>query len=202
MQTIVSPFEYSPDEYNIVVMPSPELVGKIAALQDQLKDKLGDAIWLMGPHSLHVTVMEIICHMDYGNQSRKTLFEQWYKQYNAVAKDILASCRPVTLHFSELIVSPGAIIVKTAESQQLNDIRNTLLSHIELPEGTKVPPDITHCSIARYSQSIDLEKAQQAAQHLSINFTESVKQLKLMKDLVPPDFSPRCIETYNLSSNL
>lgn len=200
MQTIVSPFEYSPDEYNIVVMPSRELIQKIVQLQDQLKSRLGDAIWFMPPSSLHITVMEIICDIDYGNQSRKELFERWHQQYGEIVRAVLASCEPVTLHFSELVVSPGAIIIKTAESQQLNTIRAKLLSRIKLPKGTKIPPDITHCSIARYNKSIDLEQARQTAQDLSIECREPVDQLKLMTDLVPPDFSPNCLETYELKT--
>lgn len=118
MQTIISPLEYSPDEYNIVAMPYGESLEKITQLQSQLKNILGDAIWLMQPDCLHITVMEIICHIDYGDQSRRELFEQWYKQYNVATKEVLASCAPVTLHFSELVVSPGAIIIKTENSQQ------------------------------------------------------------------------------------
>lgn len=198
MQTVISPFEYSPDEYNIVVRPSEESLDKIAKLQNQLKSLLGDTIWLMKPNALHITVMEIICHADYKDQNRKELFEEWYKQYNAITKDFLASCEPITLHFSELVVSPGAIIIKTKQSDELNDIRAKLLSHIELPAGTKIPPDITHCSIARYSQSINLEQAQHMTKNLGIDFSEQVIQFKLMNDLVPPEFSPKLIETYDL----
>ena len=198
MQTIISPLEYSPDEYNIVAMPSGESLEKITQLQSQLKNILGDAIWLMQPSCLHITVMEVICDTDYGDQSRKDLFEQWHKQYNDIVREVLASCEPLTLHFSELVVSPGAIIIKAAESQQLNDIRSKLLSRIKLPEGTKIPPDITHCSIARYGKSIDLEQAQYATRELSVDLDLSVKQLKLMNDLVPPDFNPNCMETYLL----
>lgn len=198
MQTIVSPFEYSPDEYNIVAMPSGESLEKITQLQSQLQNILGDAIWLMQPSCLHITVMEIICHADYGDKSRRELFEQWHKQYKDIVREVLAEQPQLTLHFSELVVSPGAIIIKTAESQQLNDIRAKLLSRIKLPEGTKIPPDITHCSIARYGKSIDLEQAQYATRELSVDLDLPVKQFKLMNDLVPPDFNPRCVETYNL----
>jgi hypothetical protein len=199
MQTNVSSFEYSADEYNIVAMPSPETVAVIGSIQRQLKGLFGDAIWLMQPRSLHITVMEIICNTDYKGQVRRHLFEQWYKQYHTVVAEVLASCQPLKLHFSELVVSPGAIIVKTQSSEQLNAVRNALLARIALPDGTKVPPDITHCSIARYSQSIDLDKAQRAAQHISVDADEMVDQFKLMNNLVPPDFNPNCLETYSLA---
>lgn len=196
MQTIVSPFEYSPDEYNIVAMPSGEALEKII----QLQNILGDAIWLMQPSCLHITVMEIICHTDYGDKSRRELFEQWRLQCDDIVREVLAEQPQLTLHFSELIVSPGAIIIKTAESQQLNDIRAKLLSRTKLPDGTKIPPDITHCSIARYGKSIDLEQAQYATRELSIDLGLPVKQFKLMNDLVPPDFNPNCVETYELKA--
>ncbi len=198
MQTIISPLEYSPDEYNIVAMPFGDSLEKITRLQSQLKNILGDAVWLMQPSCIHITIMEIICHADYGDQSRRELFEQWHKQYNDIVKEVLAGQPLLTLHFSELVVSPGAIIIKTENSQLLNHIRNRLLSRIELPKGTKLPPDITHCSIARYSKSIDLEQVQYATRKLSVDLDLPVKQLKLMNDLVPPDFNPSRIETYDL----
>lgn len=200
MQTVVSPLEYSPHEYNIVVMPSGESLEKVTQLQSRLKNILGDAIWLMPPNCLHITVMEIICHADYKDQSRRELFEQWHKHYSDTVKEVLAGQPPLTLHFSELVVSPGAIIIKTENSQLFNDIRSKLLSRIELPAGTKLPPDITHCSIARYSKSIDLEQAQQTTRELGVDLDLPVKQLKLMNDLVPPDFNPNSIETYELKT--
>lgn len=200
MQTIISPFEYSPEEYNLVAVPSGEALEEITRLQGQLKHILGDAIWLMEPSCLHITVMEIICHMDYENQDRKELFKQWQLQYNAVVKEVLAGQPTLTLHFSELVLSPGAIIIKAESSELLNDIRSKLLARIKLPKGTKLPPDITHCSIARYAKSIDLEKAQYATRELSVDLDLPVKQLKLMNDLVPPEFNPKLIEAYDLGA--
>jgi len=179
-------------------MLSDETLKKVTALQAQLKRALGDAIWLTPPTCLHVTLMEIIWDADYKGKSRKKYFEQWYKQYGQVTKEVLASCSPITLHFTELIASPRAIIIKAENPEPLNTIRAKLLSRIELPKGTRLPPDIAHCSIARYNKSIDVQKVRALSK--PIDFNESITQFKLMNDLVPPDFNPKCVEVYNLAS--
>ncbi|HSX17286.1 MAG TPA: DUF1868 domain-containing protein [Patescibacteria group bacterium] len=196
--TIVSPLVHSEDEHAIVAVPSGESVKVIVAVQDQLKQIFGDAIWLTPPSGLHITIMEIICDTDYKDLSRKQHFVNWQEQYSQAAKDVIASFPSFSAMFNRLEVSQRAIILKAADPKPFNEIRSRLLENIVLPQGTKLPPDIAHCTIARFNKPIDLDDAQSRAQAIACNFTERIQVFKLLKDLGPPDFTPTLVDTYSL----
>ena len=199
MQTIVSPPVHSEDEHAIVALLSDESTKQAVAIQGQLLQMFGEAIWLQQPPALHITLMEIICDTEYKNLSRQEHFAQWYESYNQIAKETLAGFSPFDITFDRLIVSQRAIIIKAADTKPLNDIRERLLSEIRLPEGTKIPPDITHCSLARFTRPIDLENAIHSARDISVNFVEHVTRFAIVKDLGPPDFNGIPMQTYPLS---
>lgn len=189
MQTIPTPEIHSEDEHAIVVLPGDAWRTEASAIQDQLVQLFGDALWLQQPSALHCTVMEIICDAVYQGMSRKEHFAQWYEQYNETVKAVLADCPPFEIHFSELFVSERAIIIKTADSTPLNEIRAKILARTKLPQDTKQPPQITHCSLARFTRAIDLDDARRQTQDISVDIAQHVTQLALMKDLGPPDFN-------------
>lgn len=197
--TVISPLVHSPDEYSIVAMPGAETVKKIVKVQDGLKSLLGDALWLTPPQALHMTLMEIICDTEYEGLSREEHFKQWHDNYNGAAKEAIAQFSPVTVRFNELHASAAAIIIKAVDPQPFNDIRAALLAKTVLPAQTKMPPDIAHCTIARYNQSIDLDKVKGLIQELSIEFDERVAEFRLMKDL-GPDFKPSVVDVYKLGN--
>ena len=197
-KTVVSPPVYSEDEYNIAALLSPQSVQKIGALQNRLEQMLGNGIWPTSPNCLHITLMEIICDSEYKGLSRAEHFRLWHEKYNRLTRDVIASFLPFDLKFNEVQVSQGAIIVKSPNPRPLNEIRTKLLSEIELPGGTKTPPDIAHCTIARYNKALDLDDVRLRTGELGIDFTEHVTHFSLVKDLVPPDFNPTIIEMYDL----
>jgi hypothetical protein len=193
--TIVSPLVHSPDEHSIVATFHDATLEKIVSIQRQLKSLLGDVIWLTPPQALHMTLMEIICDTEYTGLSRKEHFQHWYEKYNDRARETLAQFLPVHLGFNELLASRGAIIIKTADSTSFNHIRDELLKSTVLPAQTKIPPDITHCSLGRYNEAVDLEMVQEKVRAITVDLEEVVREFKLMKDL-GPDFHPTQLETY------
>jgi hypothetical protein len=199
MLTIVTQEVHSEDEHLIAALPSDAWRTQAAHIQDQLVQIFGDAIWLQQPSGLHCTVMEIICDVVYKGMSRKQHFEKWYAQYNETVKTILAECSPFEIVFDELFVSERAIIIKAADSGPLNEIRARILAQTKLPEGTKQPPQITHCSLARFAKSIDLDDAVRQTRDIPVHIVEQVTELALAKDLGPPQFDGTPLQTYPLS---
>lgn len=161
---------------------------------------LGDAVWIAPEHCLHITLMEIICDTNYGSYSRKQLFSDWYRNYCEIARDVIGKFSSFTLDLDELHVSPSAIIIKASNPDSLNDIRAALLTKIDLPKGTKLPPNIGHCTIARFNKAIDIEKAEDATKPINIHIRETVESFKLVEGLAPPRFSPEIIVAYPLNS--
>lgn len=196
--TIVRPLVHSPDEHNIAVMPDSESREQIVAVQNQLKSLLGDAIWTPPSHALHSTVMEIICHTDYQGLSRKELFKDWYEHYDQLVAETLAQFGPIDLTFTELLASPAAIILKAQDPTPLNAIREAILAHTTLPPHTKMPPDIAHVSIARYSESVDLDEVKKRISGIIVDIHMHSSEFKLMKDL-GPDFHSTVLGTYKLA---
>lgn len=197
-KTIISPLDPSPDEYNIAAMLSVSTREQIMVLQEKIKTILGDIVWFTPPQCLHSTLMEIIWRTEYATLSRRQHFEKWYGTYHQTTKEIIASHNPFTIHFTELYASPGAIIIKAENTHEYNAVRNDLLTHTKLPEGTKMPPTIVHSSVARYAKSVDVAEVQQALQALTIDITETITDFKLVTDLVPPSSKARTLETYKL----
>lgn len=194
VETIQKPSE---DECGIVATFSDQSLSQLTSIQDQLIESLGDAIWITPPKALHSTLIEIICDMDYPT-SRNELFTTWYKQYNHKVDKKVADLPSFNITFSEIEVSARAVIVKSATSEAFNSIRSEILSKMELPTGTKQPPDITHCTLARFSRILSIEEVTKLTQNIPCDITEMISSLKLMKDLGPPSFEPKTIQVYNL----
>lgn len=200
METIPTPPAYSDNEHSIVSLLNGECLQQAIAIQSKLKTLFGDAVWLQEPPSLHITLMEIICDADYGDLSRAKLFQDWYAAYNSTIKDALSRLMPFDLVFDELLVSQRAVIIKTSQSEELNTIRARLLEKIVLPHGTKNPPDITHSTLARFTESLNLQDIIEGIKDIKIAAQQRVTEFSLVKDLGPPIFNGTPMEYYSLSS--
>lgn len=198
--TIISPLVQSPDEFAIVAMPDSEPKRKIVAIQDHIKALLGSVIWLTPPNALHSTLMEIICDTKYEGLSRREHFERWRKHYNGAAREVLAQIPPFDITFNELHASAGAVILKASDTIAFNTVRASLLERIALPAQTKIPPNITHCSVARYSQEADLDSIRKQIEAVKVDVSLHIDHFTLMTDL-GPDFHPSAVDTYSLSTN-
>lgn len=195
--TVVTPQTPSLDEYGIVATFSEQSLDDLSTIQSQLSKHFGGAIWLTPRSALHVTLMEIICDKEY-NAPRRQLFEAWYGQYNHIVTETLAELQSFNITFSQLEVSQRAIIVRLTDSHVFNDIRSRLLNRIKLPKGTKLPPDITHCSLARYNDELELDSVIGKTSTTKVNITQRISSFKLLKGLGPPTFQPKVIQTYEL----
>jgi hypothetical protein len=198
MLTVVTPPVYSEDEHSIASLLTEHSRQHATHIQNQLTQLFGDAIWLQAPPSLHITLMEIICDTEYAGPSRKQQFMEWHEKYGQRAKEVIARFPPCQLTFSELIVSPRAVIIKATNPAALNDIRAALLAETTLPADTKMPPDIAHCTLARFTKAIDLEYAIRKTNGITVDFEEHITGFALLKDLGPPDFTYAALEQYPL----
>jgi hypothetical protein len=196
MLTIVDPQEYSPDEYNIVGVPSKPLSRQAVHIQQQLAALLGDIVWFTPAHALHMTVIEITGPFSHPIDQRARQFAQWKNDYSRVVKDMVSQFSPITLHFNQVLASQRAIILKAADPTPLNALREAILSKTKLPEGAKLPPDIAHISLARFGKAVDLERVIKATQKLSVDHNETIASFSLWHDITPPDFNVVSIDTY------
>jgi hypothetical protein len=199
MCSIITPLADAGDEYGLVAIFNDKTTGAIVGIQDKLLDLLGDAIWLTPARALHSTLMEIICDFDYGDLSRRQIYDEWHTLYGSRIRDTLAVTSPFKATFDELHVSQKAIILKSSNTTKFNEIRGSLLSEIKLPHGTKLPPDITHITLARFNREIELDDILLGLERLLVNISVPIDYFVLMKNLGPPSFKPKIKNKYLLS---
>lgn len=201
MKTVVDSQEFSKDEYNIAIIASLHLQNYVAKIQNKLQNRLGDTVVLMPLHGLHMTVMEIIYNHEYQEASRHELFSRRESQYRLLPKAIASQYSNTAIKFDALEVSKHAIILRASDSAFLNNIRSDLLKAITLPSETKKPPDITHCTIARFAKEVDLEEVRRLIEDMDVNVTEQVSEFKLLTNVVPPRFDYTVLESFALTGD-
>ncbi len=186
--------------YVLVALPSGNMQRQITDLLDKLSRQLPGIIWPMPSQQLHLTLCEIIQPKDY-SQDKEALYKLHQAQYENTLSQILADTSKFTVTLNTIEASPQAIIVRASDSSTFNSIRAKLVANIQLPRQTRTPPDITHSSIARYLQEVDLDKVQRVIARHSIVIEEEIAQFKLLKTLIPPLQEYQVLETYPLAAS-
>ncbi|HSW36868.1 MAG TPA: hypothetical protein VLG37_00695 [Candidatus Saccharimonadales bacterium] len=200
MLTIPNALAPSEDEYTIANLLSNASIRNVEQIQQQIVKLLSDVVWITPSNCLHITLMEIICNTDYGNLPRKQLFSDWYRHYSEIAKEIIGQFSDFSLDFNTLEISPSAIIIKASDPGPLNNIRSALLSKTTLPRKTKLPPDIAHSTIARFTKATELERLREIIGSIKVNINEHIESFKLIEGLAPPILDPKEITNYPLNS--
>ena len=189
---------HSPCEHSIVKLLTGAAEQQAMQLQQQLVAVFGDAIWLQEPPSIHSTLMEVISNTKYETLTRQQHFNEWYSAYNDTVKQIISTIEPFTIHFTELHISQYAIIIKAPNTTKFNMVRKLLLAKTKQPEQTKIAPDITHSTMARFAKSIDLTEARKAVKKIEVDITVDVQNFSLVPNYGPPHFNGTPLVNYPL----
>ncbi|QZN92455.1 2'-5' RNA ligase family protein [Limosilactobacillus panis] len=100
----------------------------------------------------HVTIMDIV-----GAQAGQVFTRSQFSDYEHLLQSILVDCAPVHWHFSGLMVSPGALMVKGDYSPALTQLRLKLRQAIpaaNLPLAERYPTISGHVTIARFTHRL------------------------------------------------
>lgn len=186
--------------YVLLAFPSRELKARVNALLAGLTAALPGAIWPMPPEQLHITLCEIIQPKSY-SQDKEALFNLHRKQYDEAPAEILATVPKFSVMFDTIEASPQAIILKASDSTRFNSIRARLVAAMPFPGETRTPPDITHCSIARYLKEVDLEKVQRIVATHSLTIKEEITEFQLVRTTVPPLQEYKTLKTFPLAAS-
>ena len=147
--------------------------------------EIGDGLYVQPARSLHVSVLDfidaVIDPAHHGYVSKAALWQKIGPQCDAAIRKALKNVGPFTIHFSELVVTDAAIILKGEDSGQLQRIRHSIMDDIgslRLPR-TKQPPTIIHATVARYAKEMPLEPIRRAAAAQLVAFVSRVDCLYL-----------------------
>jgi hypothetical protein len=127
-----------------------------------LSKALPDVVWPMPLTSLHTTLYELMQRGDFGGIDKDALFEHNKAVWQQELAEIFSATAPISLAFTEVHVSPDAITLRCKNSDDFNEIRSRIGSRLALPSFTKAPPDITHCTVARFLTSVDMQLVERA----------------------------------------
>lgn len=176
-----------------------ENVEKIVNIQNKLQQQFPQIIWNTPPESLHITLMDWIAPLvDYG-EDKQDLFQKLFPKYNSVLEEILSKEYTINVHFSELRVTPKAVILVGTDNGSFQRIRDTFMEEIDLTPGTKLPPTIIHSSLARYKAESDLKPIEYAITQLELSFYQTVSEFRLVHETVASMIQFEIIKTYKLN---
>jgi hypothetical protein len=186
--------------YVLLALPSENLRNRIIALLEELTAKLPGIIWPMPASQLHITLCEIIQFKEY-SQVKQELYDLCKEQYEHVPSQILGAVSKFKVTFDVIEASSQAIIIRASDSSNFNDMRAKLMAHMQLPNETRTPPDITHSSIARYLKEVDLENVQEVISRHKILIEEEITEFMLLRTEIPPLQKYTVIQTIPLASS-
>ncbi|RJQ37607.1 hypothetical protein C4552_00390 [Candidatus Parcubacteria bacterium] len=173
--------------------------GVLESFQRELKESFPDVIWCTPVGGLHITLFDWLAPLvDYG-MDKKRLFDEYFESYDAVLTEILNDIGPIPIEFSELRVTPNAIITVGVDNGSFQEIRDKFISRIDLIPGTKPPPKIIHATLCRYQKEIDLALIKNIAGTKRVNLKEEVREFRLLHEIIAPMVEFELVKKYRLS---
>lgn len=171
----------------------------ITELNREIKNKFGDLIIEQPGSALHITLMDWVAPLVSYEQSHDRLFEQVFQGYDGILTNQTNSVEAFTVNFNSIRVSPSAIFIEGRDSGQFQRIRNSFLDSTNLPPGTKQPPKIVHCTIARFNGQRPLSEILEFVDTLSINFDQKIKEFRLIHEIEMPMLRYEVLKPYKLA---
>ncbi len=163
-----------------------DTTSRVADAQDKLVETWGKAIYCPPAESLHITLMDWIAPLvDYGKE-KDEIFREIYSDYDKVFREVIENMSTIKVSFREIHISSNAIIIVGTDGGQFRSIRQGFLDKVELLPGTKRPPSIIHCTIARFNEAIELEPIKHFIDHIQFFAEENVKSFRLVKETRTP----------------
>lgn len=159
----------------------------LVSLMDDIRAEFGEAVFCMPEKSLHITLLDWIAPLvDYGGQNKDGLFDSIRPEFDKTLSEIISGIRPITVRFDQIRVSPSTIIITGSDNGEFRDIRDNFINSVELLPGTKLPPEIIHSSLARFTKAIDLNAVNSYIASKDIYITQQVTGFRLVRTTKEP----------------
>jgi hypothetical protein len=185
--------------YCMAAFISKEGVAAVDAFRDELGTKLPpDLLWRTPSDVLHATLFEPVM-LYRGYDANK---DEWFADNKAhiisALGEILTSVPPIEVRFNQIEVSQNAVIIKGTDNGTFNKVRKLIESAGIIMPGSRIPPDIIHSSIFRYTRPYDLDEVHKAFDGLDTDFTMTVSEFCLERVGIVPMADLQRIATFHL----
>lgn len=181
-------------------MFSDENIEKIMSWLDGLTTLATEGVYTMKSEQLHITLLDWVAPLfGYNGADKHALFEELRPAYDAAFRRVTSAMQPFDVHFNEIRVTPGTIILVGEDEGQFQTLRDQFTQSVTLPEGGKLPPNIIHSSLVRFVEpAINLGPIQEYASSHPLDFTQRVDTFRLVKTKREPMQDYDVLDTYQL----
>jgi hypothetical protein len=179
---------------------SDENAAQLEKLMDDLAREFGDGVFCMPRTSLHITLLDWIAPLiDYEDKDKDVLYKKIRSQYDKAMADILNTVGPITVTFNEIEVFPNTVIILGQDDGTFRYIREQFLERVELLPGTKLPPQIIHSSLARFTKPLELDKVRAFLAGKIVDITQEMTTFRLVRSAREPLLEFETLKRYKLS---
>lgn len=177
---------------------SEENQQKVAAINKLIKDRFGDIILDQPGSSLHITLMDWVAPLVRYERDWDTLFKEIFPLYDKMLSELTNKTYAYNVTFDTIKVSPAAIFVQGHDDGQFQSLRDGFTNEIDLIPGTKQPPKIVHCTIARFDAEVNVSEIREFVESMSVRFEQPISGFRLIHEVEMPMLSYDVLKTYPL----
>jgi hypothetical protein len=171
----------------------------LAEIMRDIARHFPDAIFCPPPDTLHITLLDWISPLvDYGDQDKAELFQKFKPLYDRAMTEALADIKPVSVHFNQMCVSPSTIYITGEDDGSFQQIRDRFLQKVDLLPTTKLPPQLIHSSLARFTKPIELAPVETFAVETPVNFQQEITEFRLINNHLEPALEFDVLKRYTL----
>lgn len=168
-------------------------------LIDLIKVMFSDAVFCPPRSALHITLLDWIAPLiDYDGQDKDALFADIKPSYDKAMSEILATINPITVRFDTVKVSPSTIYVVGHDNGEFQQIRKQFVDKVDLLPNTKLPPQIIHSSIARFTRPIELSLVDTFIANQQLDITQVISNFRLIHTTREPNLEFNTLKRYEL----
>lgn len=175
---------------------SVELSSNVVKIQNILSEKFGQKIWCVPEESLHLTLMDWLAPFTEYLENPDVIYQRVEVEYINALCEVLANQHQIKIHFDTVKVSPSTIFIQASLDKTLNKIRESFLQKVELLPGTKPPSNITHISIARFSEEFNLDVINDTLSDIIIDCPMTIDKWRLVRESKLPMLEYEVIEVF------
>ena len=175
-----------------------EAAMSIRTIQQMLGDQLGSQLWVQPQESLHVTLFDFIAPKVEYDTPHKKLFDALAGDIDEVMSQLAHEFKQFELQLTLLKFSAGAIYLEGYDDGSIASIRKRFLELFALDAKTKRPPQIIHSTIARFTDSIDIDNIQATVERQVDQIIIPVRSLRLVHEQRIPMLQYETLKEYLL----
>lgn len=168
-------------------------------VQQALQESFPDSFLVAPDSALHITLMDWIAPLVSYEEDKDELFERNFASYDATLDGVVKNQKPITVRFNQVWLSPDAVFVVGQDNGSYSRIRSEFLDQEKLIPGTKLPPQIIHSTIARFTKTVSMDEVRKVLSENPVDFTQEIDHFRLIKESRIPMLEFEEVKRYELT---